>query len=576
MTDKKHQAELCIIGGGLAGLCAALAAARRGSHVLLMQDRPVLGGNASSEVRMWVCGAKDYRETGIIEEIELENIYRNPNKNYSLWDYVLYSKARFQPNLELLLNTSCFECRSDGDRIVSVRGLQLTTQTFHTVEAMIFADCSGDSVLAPLCGAEYREGREARGEFNEDIEPEEADNLRMGMSCLIQARETDRPQPFRSFPTAYTFEEEDLAFRDHDLSKYGTNFWWLETGGLGDTIADTEENRDDLLKIALGVWDHVKNRGSHGAENWELEWMGFLPGKRESRRYVGDHIITQNDVRAAGPFDDVVAYGGWSMDDHAPAGFYYKGEPTIFHPAPSPWGIPYRSLYSRNISNLMFAGRNISATHAALSSSRVMRTCAIIGQAVGTAASIALEHNLSPRGVYQERLEDLQQALMTDDATLPGKTRTISTLCGEARLTASECDPTPLRNGIDRSIGSSDNGWTGVKGSWIEYRFSKIEQLRGTRIVFDSDLDRHYRAMRQRATTPKDAEPIPVSPNLVRRFRLDIEGENGSWQTAFTEKENFQRLVNVPLDVKTKAIRLIPEETWGAKACHLFGWDLNQ
>ena len=178
----------------------------------------------------------------------------------------------------------------------------------------------------------------------------------MGMSCLIQARETDRPQVFTPPSWAYVYETcEDLPHRGHDLLK--TNFWWIELGGEQDTIHDTEAIRDELLKVAFGVWDHMKNRGDHGAENWVLEWVGFIPGKRESRRYVGDYILNQNDVRAEGRFEDLVAYGGWTMDDHHPGGMNWEGEPTMFHPAPSPFGIPYRCLYSRNIVNLFFAAR---------------------------------------------------------------------------------------------------------------------------------------------------------------------------------------------------------------------------
>ena len=367
MRERTHQADLCVVGGGLAGMCTAISAARHGVRVLLMQDRPVLGGNASSEMRMWICGAhgENNRETGILEEIELENRYRNPNTSFSIWDSILYEKVKYQENITLLLNCTCNDVTMDENRIRSVRGWQMTTQTWHTVEAGLFADCSGDSILAPLTGAEYRMGREAAGEFQEDIEPEQADRKTMGMSCLIQARETNRHQEYIPPAWAYSYPtDEALPCRSHDVKT--SNFWWIELGGDRDCIDDTEEMRDELLKIAFGVWDHVKNHGDHGAENWALDWVGFLPGKRESRRYVGDHILTQNDVRAEGRFPDLVAYGGWTMDDHNPAGFRYPGYPTIYHPAPSPFGIPYRCLFSRNTANLFFAGRNISVTHAAL------------------------------------------------------------------------------------------------------------------------------------------------------------------------------------------------------------------
>lgn len=574
MKSITHRVDFCVVGGGMAGLCAAIAAARRGARVLLMQDRPVLGGNASSEVRMWVCGAHgpNNRETGILEEIHLENLYRNTSVSYSVWDSVLWEKARFQPNLTLLLNCSCNDLEMDGSRIRSIRGWQGTAETWHTVEATLFADCSGDSVLAPLSGAEFRIGREAASEFGEDIEPEEADRKTMGMSCLIQAREMDSPQPFVAPEWANKYlTDDDLPSRGHGVR--GNNWWWMELGGEFDSIHDTEMLRDELLKVAFGVWDHVKNRGDHGAENWMLDWVGFLPGKRESRRYVGDHLITQNDVRAEGRFDDLVAYGGWSMDDHHPGGIRHPGKPTIFHPAPSPFGIPYRSLYSRNVDNLLFAGRNISATHAAMSSTRVMATCAVLGQAMGTAAALAVEAGLTPRGVYQERLGELKQALMEDDAYLPWNVREVPELARAARLTASEGDPEPLRNGVDRPVGEVDNGWSGSLGAWVEYAFDTPQQVSECRFVFDSNLNR--KRLNMVSCYPRDLEPHRVPETLVRAFRIEALGENGEWAPVARVENNHQRLVRVPLDVRASAVRFVPEATWGAEGVHLFAWDVG-
>jgi hypothetical protein len=578
LKHKVHHVELCVVGGGLSGMCAAIAAARHGARVALMQDRPVLGGNASSEIRMWVCGArgKNNLETGIVEEIMLENRYRNPLRNYSIWDSILYEKVRYEENIALLLNCSCNDLRMDGDRIRSIRGWQLTTETWHTVEADLFADCSGDSILAPLSGAEFRMGREARGEFGEEIEPDQADRRTMGMSCLIQARETDRPQPF--IPPSWAIKYptcDDLPHRGHDILQ--TNFWWIELGGEDDSIHDTEALRDELLKIAFGVWDHVKNHGDHGADNWVLDWVGFLPGKRESRRYVGDHVLTQNDVRAGGRFDDLVAYGGWPMDDHHPGGMCWPGQPTIFHLAPSPFGIPYRCLYSRNVANLFCAGRNISATHAAISSTRVMATCATLGQAVGTAAALAARDRLAPRGVYQERIAELQQTLMADDCYLPWNARQVPALAREAQLTASDEDPEPLRNGLDRPIVEgdriADNGWAGRIGTWVQYTFDGVKGVRELRFVFDSDLNRPEKNMP--ASYPLHAEPVGVPETMTRAFRVEALGEDGAWTVVASEGNNYQRLVRIAIDVQARAIRFIPEATWGAERVHLFAWDVE-
>lgn len=574
MKSLNHKVDLCIVGGGMAGMCAAIAAARHGTKVALMQDRPVFGGNASSEIRMWICGAHGLsnRETGILEEIQMENLYRNPTPNYSLWDSILYEKVRFEKNIEFLLNCSCIDAKMSGNKIESIKGWQLTTETWHTVEAKYFADCSGDSILSPLSGAEYRQGREASNDFNESIEPEKSDKKTMGMSCLFQVRETDRVQPFIPPIWAYKYtRDEDFPAREHDLK---TNYWWIELGGENDTIHDAEELRDELLKIVFGVWDHMKNYGNHGVSNWVIDWLGFLPGKRESRRNVGDYILNQNDIASEGKFEDLVAYGGWSMDDHNPEGFKYTGGyPTIFHEAPSPFGIPYRCLYSVNIENLFFAGRNISGTHAAMSATRVMATCSIIGQAVGTAASIAVNKDLTPRGVYEKEIINLQQMLMEDDCYLPWHKRGIWELTCKANMIDKTYSAEVLKNGYDRPIGNEDNGWWGDPGEWIQCSFENIEQINELRFVFDSNLNREIHNMP--CNYPLEQNDFHVPETMIKEFKIEVLNELGNWIPVTEVKNNYQRLVKLQLDVKTKAIRFIPVSTWGSEKAHVFSWDLR-
>ncbi len=593
LKEVEHRVDFCVVGGGLAGMLAAISAARHGAKVLLMTDRPVLGGNASSEIRMWALGCHGHnnRETGIIEEILLENFYRNPTRNFSIWDSILYEKVRFEKNITLLLNCSCnsVEMQSgDGSqagrsRIKSVRGWQLTTYTWHTVYADYFADCSGDSILAPLCGAEYRVGREAASEFGESIAPAAADNKTMGLTCLMQARELDTPVKYTPPEWANVYEsDESLPSRDHNLADLKTNFWWMELGGEYDSIHDTEALRDELLKIAFGVWDHIKNRGQHNADNWELEWVGFLPGKRESRRYVGDHILTQNDVASQGKFDDLVAYGGWSMDDHHPGGINYSGEPTIFHPAPAPYGIPYRCLYSVNVDNLFFAGRNISATHAAMSSSRVMATCAIIGQAVGTAASIAVKNRLSPREVYETGIRELKQTLMEDDCYLPFNRREISEISRQAVLSSSEGEPEFLINGIDRPVMDADNGWTGKTGAWVQFTFEKVIPVKSVRIVFDSDLNRTECAgdpimVRYPMLCNKKhaMEPFGFPQTMVRDFTIEYLDDKNQWKLLTHTDNNYQRLFRLECNISAAAVRFTANKTWGSNKVHLFAFEVK-
>ena len=511
-----HEFDVCVVGGGMAGMCAAIASARNGAKTAIVQDRPVFGGNASSEIRMWICGAHGAhnKETGILEEIQLENQYRNPSGNYSIWDSVLWSKIAYQPGLTTFLNCSCTDAEMDGNRIVGIKAWQLTSQTWHTIRARTFIDCSGDSILAAVTGAEFRTGREARAEFNEDIQPLKADAKTMGNTLLLQLRRTDTEQGFIAPRWAYKFERPaDLPNRIDGVNAH--NFWWLEIGGLQDTIRDAEPIRDELMKIGYGVWDYIKNRAPEReqAEDWALEWIGSLPGKRENRRFIGDYILTQNDVRDGGYFDDIIAYGGWSMDDHHPAGILYPGEPTVFHAAPSPYGIPYRCLYSRNIENLLFAGRNISVTHAALSSTRVMATCALLGQAAGTAAALCHKFGCDPRSIASgDRLTQLQSILQEDDCWLPGKTRAVSALALKGELTGTGSVQL-LRDGHDRDSDNHAHAWSGAVGSAIEYRWSSASEIAGARFVFDSNLSLHKR--------------MPCSypsPHLVRGAALDREG----------------------------------------------------
>lgn len=584
LPRETHSCDVCVIGGGMAGLCAALAAARRGARTILIQDRPVLGGNASSEVRMWICGAhgRHNKEAGILEEIQLENLYHNPGRSYSLWDAVLWGKARFQPGLTPLLNCSCTDAAMDGDRIASVTAWQSTSQTWHDVHARLFIDCSGDSILAPLTGAAFRVGREGRREFDEDIEPEAADGKTMGNSLLLQLRRTDEAQPYVPPRWAYKFASAaDLPHRIHGVN--GSNFWWIEVGGLCDTIRDAEAIRDELMRIAYGVWDYIKNHAPERAkaENWALEWVGSLPGKRESRRYVGDHILTQNDVRGGGRFDDIVAYGGWSMDDHHPAGIYYPGEPTIFHPAPSPYGIPYRSLYSANVANLLFAGRNISVTHAALSSTRVMATCALLGQAAGTAAALCVHHRCAPRALSSgERLRALQRTLMDDDAWLPGLLRPISSLTLRAARTATSGENlAALFDGLDRDREGESHAAAVATGSGsLTLAWPEAVNVAGVRLVFDSDLNNDKRMAH---VYPQSAARRAVPASLVRRFRIEARSAGGGdrWEVVHRATESYCRLVRVPLGNRpVTALRFVPEETWageasGAAAARVFAFE---
>lgn len=587
MLEKTEiRTDLCVIGGGLAGICAAVAAAREGMKVVLMHERPVLGGNASSEIRMWVCGAQgdNVAETGIAEELFTENLRLNPYKLHPVFDALLWQTVTNEKNITLLMNCSCFDAEMNGSRIKSVTGWQMTTQKLITVYAESFADCSGDSILAPLTGAEFRMGREAASEFGENVGTKTADKKTMGNSCLIQAHKGSVPVTFTAPSFAKKLTEDDLRFRRPSLDCSSENFWYLELGGEDDTIKDAESIRDSLISLAFGMWDYIKNSGTFpDAELWQLDFIGFLPGKRESRRMVGKYIMTQNDIIADRDFDDTAAFGGWPLDDHDPAGFYYDGHPNTSYSTPAPYAIPYRCLYSANIENLFFAGRNISMTHAAMSSTRVMGTCAVCGQAVGTAAAVAHEKKCTPDGVYKEHIRELQNRLLWNDCLLPHHPRTPQSLTKSAVITlngAPSEKAEALRDGNDR-----ENVFECAFGDEIAFSFESPVKISEVRIIFDSDLNRE--------TLPGDGcerhhmtrcNLLPTSPvmrlpsTLCREYTLSVLPAFGTEKLITSVKDNARRLVKVRcIEKNVKAVKLvIASANSGGKTARIFSFEIRQ
>lgn len=580
LKRKSLQCDLCVIGGGMSGIAAAIAAAREGLNVVLMHERPVLGGNASSEIRMWICGAngRDNKETGILEEIALENLYRNPTKNYSVWDTVLYDFVRREKNIILLLNCTCMDAKTEtgsykygrDKKIISVTGYQMTTQCFIDVTAKFFSDCSGDSILAPLCGAEFRIGREAADEFGEDVDRKHADNMTMGMSCIIQGRETERDIRYIPPEWSYDLKDSDFEHRKPYLYGDGENFWYLELGGDRNTIDDTETIRDELIPLATGTWNYVKNSGNYNADKWDLDFLGFLPGKRESRRMCGEYTVTQRDICENRVFEDEIAYGGWPLDDHFPGGFFHKGAPNTNYPTPAPYSLPYRALYSKNIDNLFFAGRNISMTHTAMSSIRVMATCLLLGEAVGKAAYIAVKNEITPHDVYLEKIRLLQKLLQNEDCFLPSLKRTISDKCKNADLNIQN---DIIRNGEDRAhriygTDKTDFSYMAPKGERITYKFEE-GALSSVHIVFNSDLNRetlpgsdceriHTMRANQRLDSPIMHMPYTLCKSFVLTGKCD-----GKEKEIIRVENNRKRAYHFRINGSYSELTLIPLESWG-------------
>lgn len=577
------ETEFVVCGGGLAGVCAAVSAARHGTKVVLIQDRPMLGGNASSEMRMGIVGAhgdQNY-EAGLLEEMQLENLYRNPLQRYTIWDDVIYSTVFREKNITLLLNTSVNEVEMREGRLAAVKAWNSNAYTRYIVKGRLFADCTGDGILR-LSGAKFRRGRELPGEFGEDyLVNGGGDHRTMGNSILLQLRKTEEDHPFVAPEWAYHFTDKDFdcaqeKATDPKIVRYNykrlypenNNFWWIEFGGNLDTIGDANAIRHELKKIAYGVWEYMKNHPDGRCKGYDLDWIGSLPGKRESTRFVGPHILTQQDVLSGGHFDDVVAYGGWTLDDHDPDAFHKNGKVSTEYATPSPFGIPFDCLYSVNVPNLMFAGRDISATHMGLSATRVMATCAMLGQAVGTGAAIAIREKIEPAQVRRDFILELQATLEDDDQMLPYRWRTVAPLTAQAKVAP---ENEALRNGIDRRWDKVDNGrWIAPNDESLVYEWEKPVRLAGARVVFDSNFKflnkrmRKLEAMQERAKMPK---------MLAKGFRLETR-VNGIWQTVFEDKENFRRLRRIAFEpVDADALRLVVTETWGGGKAHVFALD---
>ncbi len=575
--------DVLVVGGGMAGICAAIASARNGAHTALIQDRPVLGGNASSEIRMHICGAssnalkKDAEETGIIEEILLENKCYNDDYNYSIWDAVLFQAVKQEKNLTVYFNTAMYEVETECDEIRRICCYQSTTEIHWSFSASIFMDCSGNGTLGYMAGAEFRIGSEGKEEFGEPDAPEVPNNNRMGNTLLFKSKAQSQPVKFKTPPWARKFTEEDLKYRGHgnypsrvhlntseggigtvlkcgesteDFDCYGLDYgyWWIEIPGESDDIiSEYETIRDQLVGCVYGVWDHLKNEGEHGADNYALQWVGMLPGVRESRRLVGDYLLNENDVLENRRFEDAVAYGGWPVDRHASNGIYDRDkEGSFIHNFPGFYTIPYRSYYSKNVKNLMVAGRAIGATKLGMASSRVMGTCAVGGQAAGTAAAMCIQYGCLPREIGFH-IKELQQRLIRDDCFIPGiKNEDEKDLARRAMVTATSQNPAApasnVVNGWSRNVDGAINYWEsqGIReqGETVTLNLEAPAILSRIHLTFDPNLSRPTKITLSEKRQKQQQIGIPVE--LVKDYSVELWNQG---QKVFEKKicGNHQR-----------------------------------
>lgn len=423
--------ELIVVGGGLAGVCCAITAARQGIQVVLVQDRPVLGGNASSEVRLWALGATSHmgnnnrwaREGGVIDELLVENIRRNPEGNSLIFDTVLLEKVWEEKNLTLFLNTAVYEVlKSSPSSISGVKAFCSQNSTNYHLRAPLFCDASGDGIVGFLSGAAFRMGAESADEFKEPFAPTKEYGELLGHSIYFMSKDVGKPVQFT--PPKYALKDITKVprYRNFNVKDQACWMWWIEYGGRLDTVHDTETIKWELWKVVYGVWDYIKNSGNFPeSENLTLEWVGHIPGKRESRRFEGPYMLTQGDIVSQRKFDDAVSFGGWAIDIHPADGVFSEKPGCNQWHSKGVYQIPYRCLYSKNIDNLFLAGRIISASHLAFGSTRVMLTCAHTAQAVGMAAALGIKNNWKPADLLIEnRCKILQKNLIKSGQYIPG------------------------------------------------------------------------------------------------------------------------------------------------------------
>ena len=581
-TEKHY--DIVVVGGGMAGLNAAIAAARQGVRTALIHARPVLGGNASSEIRIHISGADQslkqpqYAEGGLLYELMLENKARNENFSYSIWDMILFEAAYQQRNLDVFYNTCMYDCETQQDYITAILCVQETTEMRFRFTAPLFIDCTGNGTLGYYAGAEFRMGSEAKAEFNEPHAPETPDNHRMGNTILFRAVDMGHPVPFKAPAFAKHLSEEQLKKRIHcaemrkqidlgDLpdpeeyrrtsmtssacSDYG--YWWLELMGEGDDIIpDYETIRDDLMAYAYGIWDHIKNGHEnihcHHAENYALTWVGALPGMRESRRLMGDYILNECDILSHRVFDDTIAYGGWCVDLHAPHGLLdFDKLPSNCSFYEGVYGIPYRSYYSKNIQNLMMAGRNISTSRLGLASTRIIGCCAIGGQAVGIAAALCTRYQCTPREL-KPHIRELQQLILKEDGFLPSfKNEDPLDVARTASFTASSYrlggEPQQVANGVSRAMDGQQNAYisNGISphGETLAMRLGQTHLLRELRLTFHSDFSFPIRITIAPNRQKQQRPGIPAE--LVKDYDVIFKKENAVVHT-LSVRDNHQRL----------------------------------
>lgn len=420
-TGKVHQIsenyDLVVVGGGIAGITTSLTAARLGLKVALVHNRPVLGGNNSSEIKVPMAGDLNMLPYEHLGDITRELHPKEKSGISAMNDMLKLDLILAEKNIDLYLETHVFDAFVKSGKIREITARNIQSNEEFTLEGALFADCTGDGNLGFLASADYKQGRESKAETGETLAPENPDSLVLGATLHWASEKANQPVPFPECPWALHFTEENCQ-------NATAASWNWETGFQYDMVNNAEFIRDHMFRAIYGNWAYQKNFASNKEKykNYKLNSMGYILGKRESRRLLGDYIFSENDIREGIELEDACVPSRWGIDLHYPDPKNSKYFPqhefrsVAFHEKKQIHPVcllPYRSLYSHNISNLFMAGRCVSMTHIAHAMFRVQNTTGMMGEVVGMAAFIATKNKTTPRGVYHSHLEEFKMLLAT-------------------------------------------------------------------------------------------------------------------------------------------------------------------
>lgn len=568
-TEYMGYYDTIIVGGGVGGIVAAITCARYGLKTALINDRPLLGGNASDEANVTLEGSahRGYHETGVVFELKT---YRH--KNALTWSQTFERFTKQEKNLDVFSNMLLIDAVTDNNRITDVFTINTLSQEEYKFTSDYYVDATGDGWLGYYAGAQYRMGREAKFQHNESFAPILADGCTMSGSatapgnknntvCGYYAEERNSAIDFKAPEWAFKLPEKDELGRVPTMIEIGE--WWLEMPNDYDDLFENEYVRDSMIRMSVGYFDWLKNSWAdrEKARNYQLVKLGTYNAKRETRRLIGDYILTENDYVENRKYFDSIGYCGWKIDVHHPSGIFSgkKGAFTSNKKIPiSP--IPFGALYSKNIENLMMVGRCISVTHLGLGPVRVQLTIGTMGQAVGTAAYLCKKWNTTPRGVRDGYIDELQQLLLKDGMNIPYvENHDVNDLALQAVATATSFvkggEPKNAINGINWPNSGKEYAWIseGDVPNSIELMFDKEKMISQVRITFDIPFAEYgYGYMKQ-----------PVAMNMVTDFSLLVLTESG-WCEVHKCTDNIMRLVVIDLEpTVVRGIKIDVQRTVG-------------